>query len=278
MKTLLSISTFLVCLLIGKANATVFVVDCLGGGTHNTIQSAVNVSGPGDTIVVRGFICSYPESVMIQGAERLHLIGTQSNPDIGAYADGAFAMTNPPTRVTGFTSGGNCFTVTNSRYVTIAGFFLAGCQGNGVQVEGSSMVQIQGNRIAMNQGMGILDVSNQTMVTGNYIHHNQHGGIYLEGSKFTIIKDNEITNNVKMGLFMYAFYAQVINNRFDNNMDYGLYLGGGEENRLERNTLSNHTAWNMYLDNGAIRTDYVGNNYAGSIQDSSVLPEFSDNM
>ena len=178
------------------SSSTVLCVDDTAGANqeYSTIQAAVNVVRPGDTILVHdgnysGFSISAD--------------GTASN-RIVIKAQGSSAVINQAN------SSGEGITLSNSHYVTVEGFTVTGMSGYGLATHNASATSpirgliIRNNRV-QNSGSTNIYLSQvaDSLIEGNITSGSATShGIYLAngGSDNTILRGNRCYNNAKNGI------------------------------------------------------------------------------
>ena len=195
------------------AQATIWVVP----DDYPTIQAAVDVAGPGDTIEVLPGV--YPENVFVETS--LTIIGQDKSATI---VDGS--------------GGGYAFWL-NTDGVTISGFTMRDCSNYGVMASYSGGHTIEDN-IFINNVYGVylsnspsannvinntffnndlrginVAASNDNTISGNYISESTYGIKLSDGSEF-----NSIMNNVIIGA------------------SHGIYLGFSPNNDIDQNSIS----------------------------------------
>ena len=178
------------------SSSTVLCVDDTAGANqeYSTIQAAVNVVRPGDTILVHdgnysGFSISAD--------------GTASS-RIAIKAQGSSAVINQAN------SSGEGITLSNSHYVTVEGFAVTGMSGYGLATHNASATSpirgliIRNNRV-QNSGSTNIYLSQvaDSLIEGNVTSGSATShGIYLAngGSDNTVLRGNRCYNNAKNGI------------------------------------------------------------------------------
>jgi len=208
-----------------------------------SIQAAVNASGPGDTIQVAGGI--YAESVTIgEGKDRLSIIGPGAGnailqgqgSGIGIIISRSGSVTIEGFTVTGFDTGIQIFTSDN----TIREVAVTRCVQDGILVSS-----------------GARNVFFR--VTGS---HNGENGIQVDGSNNYVI-DGEFNDNGDDGIDLNGLFNVAIGNRASGN-DSGIIVEGGGAvvigNRLAGNVegIVLRSAGNLVHGNAITRNSRLG--------------------
>lgn len=262
------------------ASATVLTVDCFFGPLY-TIQDAVNASSTGDTIVVHP--CSiapfhYAEQVTISGKSGLHLVGAEAPSAVGAYASGAGTPPPSPPTIIDASGIGSCIVITGgSADVSITGFDLYNCDGQGVVIDNSKMIAVHANRIVHALGGGIRDASNRARITSNSILECYDYGIRLVGTNNAYIADNRIEVTNLWGIYVDGDYNHIVGNEIIDTTLTGLNIDTGQDNRIERNTIIGGATPRFLIGVGAVDTDAVGNSTGGSLSDMGTGTDLGDN-
>jgi hypothetical protein len=224
-------------LLSGTASAAVLYV-CHDGGPYTTIQSAVNASGPGDTIIV----CpgTYTEDVVISGNRNyLSILSTeiaQRGPN--TTLDGGFVIAFAPnfgpdyvtikgfTIVGGASDNGVCISSAGD-YTTIAFNRAVNCQGpfaggdGGIRLnKGTFDSTVHHNEIVCDEsapsGFGINAEADVALGGGGHtIHHNSVSGCtkgILVSASNNVIGHNEIENGPQQEIDISGSSNQVLHN------------------------------------------------------------------
>jgi hypothetical protein len=176
-----------------------FVVDPSGGGTHQSIQAAVDdLPNPGPcTVVVKPG--TYTEMVTFAGKNSAAQSDAQR---IVVAAGGPTAITAP---------GDHAVVFSRSKFITLQGFAIVGARNAGIVVvggyESNVAVTIFGNDVHNNGGGGIgggiaiLGRSIQTWVVNNLIRQNGRNGVVVaaDASESVSGQANYIVNNTIFG-------------------------------------------------------------------------------
>ncbi|MCE8424260.1 MAG: right-handed parallel beta-helix repeat-containing protein [Candidatus Methanoperedens sp.] len=200
-KILLSI--FLILQITGFAGAATLNVG--PEQTYKTIQSAVDVAGPGDVVSVSEG--TYLENVVVKG-NGIMIIGNNKEKTI---VDGK--------------KTGSVFRITANNIV-ISGFTIQDSGGSGKEDGGVSIYTGNNNLIANNiitndpAGIAIYQSSNNNEVSGNIIMSNgRNGGIFIFSSNDNKIFNNDIKENVFGVYGDSARSNRIYANNFINNKD-----------------------------------------------------------
>jgi len=187
---------------------------------YPTIQEAINMASPGDTILVRAGI--YYENIVVN--KTVSLIGESREKTI---IDGNGTGTVITVEASNLTIEG--FTIRNS------GVY----EEYGVYVASQTNVTIQNNSIT-NSWCGILlCVSSNNSVSGNNIANNEEG-ICLDRSSKTIISGNNITANNWVGIRLFYSSNNGISGNSIKNNEYGIYLHICNNNHLSENIMDDN--------------------------------------
>ncbi len=229
-----------------------------GPGNYTTIQGAVNVANPGDTIFV--YSGTYQEQVLVD--KPLSLVGWSR--------DTTFVEK----------SGPGCTICVSSGWVNVTGFGLKTSDKLntvGILLDSVHNCSITGNSIFGREWGIYLISSSNNIIEDNYIPTNPPyggAGVNLEYSDNNIVEnvstsgyyhdgvrsiysDNNTFKNISMNNNYYGMTHGYANNSRIINSDatdclYGFYLGGANNNSLENNTITYGKYWGMdvYKSNG----------------------------
>ncbi len=214
-----------------------------------TIQEAINVADPGDTIHVMGG--PYYEHVVVN--KSLSLI-TESEAVIDGSGTGTVVnITASFVNITGFTiqNGGSNWTQRDSG-VNLIGRSYCFIENNhingsriGIYVQGSSNIRIIGNSITHSTDSVLLTLSSNNYIEANNIANHSHGVFLDAGSNLNLIAHNVIANG-SGGLHLQYWSSNntVYNNRVAEN-DYGIGLSQSQNNTIYHNSFIDNTdqAW-----------------------------------
>ncbi len=228
--------------------ATVLCVDDTAGATqeYSTIQSAVNVARPGDTVLV--YDGTYTGFTIAAS-------GTSSNP-IVIKAQGSSALINQAN------SNGEGITISNASYITIEGFTVTGMSGYGLATHNATPTSpMHGltirNNTVQNSGSTNIYLSEvaDSLIEGNSASGSVAShGIYLAngGSDNTILRANRCFNNAKAGIHFngdatvtptdgYETGLTVEKNILYNNLNNGLDMDGVGDSVIQNNLIYNNS-------------------------------------
>ncbi|MDD2234972.1 MAG: right-handed parallel beta-helix repeat-containing protein [Desulfitobacteriaceae bacterium] len=207
--------------------------DSTGDGTishpYKTVQKAVNMSNPGDTIYVRGGTYNLTSVTSISGkiGNSSSWLTISSYPGETAYLDG-----------NGSTSNTNCFKIINSQYVKLQNLNIQHFKGAGVWIDGK-------NYTTSNITLSNLDISNLDPV---YSSDGPTMGILGEGpysSNVTIdsCKIHHIgmlyKRQTDQGIYLNngVTYWTITNNIINNVADNGIQIQHGTSSKGASNTI-----------------------------------------
>lgn len=222
---------------------TVLCVDDTAGATqeYSTIQAAVNVARPGDTVLVYdGTYTGFSVAAS----------GTSSNP-IVIKAQGNSALINQAN------SNGEGITINNASYVTIEGFTVTGMSGYGLATHNASPTSpMHGltirNNTVQNSGSTNIYLSEvaDSLIEGNSASGSVAShGIYLAngGSDNTILRANRCFNNAKNGIHFNGDLSvggdglhsglTIEKNVLYSNTDNGLDMDGVQDSLIQNNLI-----------------------------------------
>lgn len=171
-----------------------------GGGTHTSIQAAVNAlldPGPCEILVKDG---TYNESVKISGK---NAAATAASQGVVIRAEHPQLAIVTPAGLPG-AAVRHAFTVEKSKFVTIQGFKVTGATYEGIYIQGGASstnqdIVIKENEItrngtsSSNGGLFIGRENPNTVIEGNRIHHNTRNGLAIEADV-----DGNTTNSPKL--------------------------------------------------------------------------------
>ena len=215
------------------------------GETYTTIQSAVNVSIPFDTIIVRDAI--YTENVNVN----------VNNLTIRSENGSANCI------VQAANSNDNVFEVI-ADYVNIDGFTITEATGDGkcgICLSDVAHCNISNNNASNNLfGIYLYSSSNNTL-TGNTANSNNYRGIRLDYSSNNTLTGNTASNNSNSdGIYLYSSSNNSFTDNTVSNNDAGFYVYTScNNNTLRDNTISNND-YGISLDSSS-NNNLIYNNY-----------------
>lgn len=259
----------LIILPASQAEAAVLEVDC-SSGPYFSIQSAVNVAGPGDTVVVAP--CTYNENVTVNAMDDVHLVAADTGGTNGSFSAGVGPSGAPAVIIDGTGLLGDCLTIDSSGSISVTGFRFQGCN-SGVLVGNSRDVNLHGNWFTNNSFAGYFEYAGfGNVLSGSTIAGNDFG-VYIEVTEELRIADNRIGNNSSNGIFSAGDRVQIVNNVANGNGNEGILVGFGSAQRVERNRASGNNSsgglGNIVIDAGVTGCSAVGNDAAGTLVDLS---------
>ena len=255
--------------------STVLCVDDTAGASqeYSTIQAAVNVVRPGDSILVYdGTYSGF--SISADGASSSRIV---------IKAEGSSAVINQTN------SNGEGITLSNANYVSIEGFTITGMPNYGLATHNASATNpmrglIIRNNTVQNSGSVNIYLSQvaDSLVEGNTaIGSVASHGIYLSngGSDNTILRNNRSYNNAKAGIHFngdlsvggdgYQTGLTVENNVIYGNSGNGLNMDGVGDSIIQNNLLHNNSsnafrAFRIDAAQGPINLSIINNTFVTS--------------
>jgi len=229
---------------IGCASAATYSV-CPSGCDYTSIQAAIDVVGPGDTIEVHSGI--YYEHVNV--AKQLILRGIDTGtgkPVVDArYSRSAIVLSADGITLEGFTAtySGDCpyagIKITSSNN-TITGNTVSN-NNKGIYFSSSSNNVITNNTVSYNDYSGIyLYKSGNNNITNNTVSYNHVDGIDPLYSHNNIITDNTVSYNHRDGIGLRHSNNNVIADNTANNNNCGIGLSKSGNNAIIGNTANNN--------------------------------------
>lgn len=216
--------------------------DHSGGGSHGpyqTIQKAISMVGPGDTVYVRGG--TYP-TFTIDG-----ISGTAGNLITFAGYNNERPLINGGTNPIGIR-------LTNLSYIDINGFEVTGATGNytgGITLDNCDNTTIENNLVHDNTAANIAGIKifgSNNHILNNTVYNNGFSGIHIHDSSST---NNEIGYNTSYNNTLAAGNSDGIGctdggsgNNIHHNTVYGNSDDGIDMWICHDNTIANNVAYN----------------------------------
>jgi parallel beta-helix repeat protein len=208
------------------------------GENYTTIQSAVDVASPFDTIIVRDD--TYTENVDVN----------VNNVTIRSENGSANCFVNASDQ------NDHVFDVTADN-VTITGFKITGATGGG----------IAGIRLSCVDNCEVVD---------NICSDNCHGIIVFTGSNNTVY-DNGCFDNWGTGIYLHWCRSNTVSDNDCSNNEYGICLIGSDSNTVSDNDCSNNgKGIRLYVD--CSNNSFSGNTCNSNNDDGIYLWNSSDNL
>jgi parallel beta-helix repeat protein len=254
-------STFFLTLTIlpNNVRATTLYVGGPGPGNFTTIQDAINISNPGDTIFV--FNGTYVENILVN--ESVNLVGEDRNTTIidgGGIGD--------VVRISVSWVNISHFTVTNSG----TGFFDSGV---GVSSSRNNVSHV----ISRNNSLGIyLSWTNNITVYDCQILNNSEG-VYLEYVDYSIVANSTTIDN-RDGIYpYYSNYNKFVNNNHSDQSDC-IYPDHSHFNFISGSTARNcRTGIDLlYSNNNTVINNDISNTEFVVYSEFSHYNIFADNI
>jgi parallel beta-helix repeat protein len=234
------------------------------GENYTSIQSAVNVSNPFDTIIVRDG--TYTENVDVD----------VDNVTIRSENGSANCFVNA------LSNTDHVFEVT-ADYVNISGFTVQGATDSGQAgiCLGSNVdhCNISENTASYNVYGIYLGFSSNNNFTNNTASYNDHG-IYLSlGSNSNYFTNNTANSNGLYGIYLFYSSNNYLTSNTASNNEYGIWLYSSSINHLTGNNVSYNTNRGIFLDSSSINNYLTGNiassnNISGIYLDSSSINNY----
>ena len=262
------------------------------GENYTSIQSALNVSNPFDTIIVRDGI--YTENIDVD-VDNVTIRSENGSASCFVNAldqnDSVFYIITDWVNISGFT-------VQNATDWGNAGIYLTNADHciisentalnnyRGIYLYSSCNNTLVGNTASNNQcGIELITSSNNNTLIGNTIKSNNGEGIWLYSSSNNILTDNIVSNNPDGvylrfasnniltgntasngygGIYLYKSSNNIfMNNTASDNNYFGICLYSSSNNHLSGNTASNNSEFGIRLysssNNNTIYNNYFDN-------------------
>jgi nitrous oxidase accessory protein len=217
------------------------------GENYTTIQSAVAIAFPFDTIIVRDG--TYTENVDIN-VDNLTIQSENGSENCIVQANN---------------SNDHVFEVT-ADWVNISGFTVQDATGSGKAgiCLGSNVdhCNISENTASYNDYGICMSASSNNHLTGNNASNNYYGGIYLFFSSNNNITNNTAnSNNINIyGIYLYySSNNHLTGNTANSNTEYGILLDSSSNNHLTGNTANSNTEYGIYLSASSTNNYLTGN-------------------
>ncbi|UCE38236.1 MAG: right-handed parallel beta-helix repeat-containing protein, partial [Thermoplasmata archaeon] len=238
---------------IVEAPTTWYVDDVLGNGApgnppedFTSIQDAINVAQPGDTVFV--YNGTYFENVVVN--KTINLTGeNKENTIINGGGSGTVVYVNVSwANITGFTvtwsgsffgeGGMKLYNVKNCKVINN---IISSNMGYGIYLESSMDNKVIDNNISSNNQHNIyLSISNWNDIIGNNISSSNWGdGINLISSSNNNILGNNISNNFDGIEFYSSSNNNITGNNISSNEGFGIYLRSSSSNNFASNNFIN---------------------------------------
>jgi parallel beta-helix repeat protein len=218
------------------------------GENYTSIQSAVDVSNPFDTIIVRDG--TYTENVDVNVD---NLTVRSENGSANCFVN---ALSNTD----------QAFEVTVD-YVNISGFTVQGAIGSwkaGIYLTNVDHCTISENTVSNNyNGISLWYSSSNNTLTGNTVSNNDWGIRLLTSSNNTLTSNFVLNNTYGIILSGKSNYNTLTCNIAHSNTYYVILLEGSSNNNITGNIVSNNGAgiWLNMCNNNLIYNNYFDNPY-----------------
>jgi parallel beta-helix repeat protein len=266
---------------IGTAAAATITVDDDGGADYISIQTAVNNSTDGDTILV--YPGTYNENVDVYKQLNITSTGGASVTNVVAASEGdhVFDITADGVSINGFS-------VSGAGYYK-AGIYLQSCSNNilknnnvennyyGIYLHYSSKNTLTSNTAANNDDKGIwLHHSDNNVLTDNIAVNNNDIGIFLSSSDNNMLANNNVENNAMESIRLFSSSNnKLINNTAEDN-NCGISLSSSDNNVLTDNTAASSNGYGVELYHSSNNT-LTDNNVENNVRTGIYLSSSSNN-
>ncbi len=194
------------------------------GTKYSSIQDAIDISNPGDT--VRVYAGAYYENLVIDKPIILIGNGTSNTIIDGGGKGDTLLITADWINIRGFT-------ITNS-----------GTKANedaGIELNNVQNCDINNNYLISNGQYGILlNSSDENVIAKNYISSNENDGIHLTASNGNTITENSAVSNRAGISTVESSNNLLLNNVLSSNRWCGIYLLGSFNNKINNNKFNNN--------------------------------------
>jgi parallel beta-helix repeat protein len=221
---LFSVSLFSMVLTVlpSSVRATTLYVGGAGPGNHTTIQQAVDVAIPGDTIYV--YSGTYSENVLIDIP--LSLVGEDRNMTI---IDGGGSWVVVRVEADGVSIGR--FTVRNSG---------SGMWDAGIEIHRSIGCTLWENTLTATTFGIYLNSTSGNTITGNTVVSNTGYGIYLDHSDNNLLTDNSVFDHFLTGIRLFDSHDNTVTNNTAYNNSAGVAISSSDGNIMSGNNLTDN--------------------------------------
>ena len=262
-----------------KTSGTAWIVDADGTADFTTIQDAINIASPGDSIIVKAGI--YIENIIIHKSLNIESTKGAENTIIHAF--------NPSEHLVQITAN----------FVELKGFTIRNTSANhisGLLLNNVEYCEISRNIIA-NHCRGIdLKYSHNNVIKDNYALDNWNKNVFSPGiglyrSHRNFLKNNSCLRN-KYGILFGWSYYNIISKNILNSNRLGIWLDSSSHNEITNNDINynigcgidlcygsryNTVANNSVKHNGA-GIYLIGNSWVGYPSNNKIyLNDFIDN-
>lgn len=199
-----SFFSFVVTILPQNARAFTLFVGGSGPGNYTTIQEAVDMASPGDTVFV--YSGTYQGTVEVN--KPLSLVGEVANSTIIEFIGSGsnVLVTSDWVNITGFSiirslPGGNNWgiLVDNADFCSISNNIISSNSIGGIFLSESDHNVVAGNLISDNLDGIAIGSSNHNTITDNTFFRNRVGQVKIVGSRFNTISHNTVYSDGTLG-------------------------------------------------------------------------------